>query len=97
MQSEADAIEFWPVAEAYVAGPAAWPLWKDPGWSYIRLDDATPLDQVGNVVLKLLGESEPNLSAAAAVDRIVSLAAPDARRGDRGDIARGLRRSPRLL
>ena len=76
MQLQEDTIEFWPVAEAYVSGSASWPLWTDPGFSYIRLDDATRLDQVGTVVLKLLGAPEPNLSVAAAVDRIVSVAAP---------------------
>lgn len=77
MPSEGDAIEFWPVAEAYVAGPAAWPLWKDLGWPYIRLDRSTPLDQVGNVVPKLLGsDPAPNLSIATAVDTIVSSAEP---------------------
>lgn len=77
MQSEVDSIEFWPVAEAYITGPAAWPLWKDPGWSNVRLDHSTPFDQVGNVVLKLLGDQPAaNLSVAAAVDRIISSANP---------------------
>lgn len=78
MKSEESNIEFHAVAEAFVPGPAGWPLWKDPGWSYIRLNGSTPLDQIGNLVLKLLGCHETTLTPAEAVDRIIATAIEEA-------------------